>query len=211
MTELVDDRRDRSADAFGVVALPTHGARTFEVRIDLPEGATNNVSLADNLATGGVSYFLSDNADFDVTYEFAGIASINGQPPSEAAFNVVPADGASGTATWNIGAVVTETEADSSVNDVTPYIRATYAARINNDLDTDVGDTLQNSATVYYTNGDDGTQASDNDTTAAITAIESGLDAAAFLVAAVGVAAAEPETPRLTLGCFAEKLLEVLE
>ena len=74
---------------------PEIGAhKPFEVRIDLPEGATNNVSLADNLATGGVSYFLSDNADFDITYEFAGIASINGQPPSEAAFNATPADGA---------------------------------------------------------------------------------------------------------------------
>ena len=157
---------------------PEIGAhKSFQVQIDLPEGLSNGVSLADNLASGNVSYFLSDNADFDVTYEFAGITSINGQAPDEAAFNAVPADGASGTATWNIGSVQTEIEDDSVVNDITPYIRANYSARINNDLVTDVGDSLQNSATVYFTNGDDGSQASDNDTTAAIIAIESGLTA----------------------------------
>jgi uncharacterized repeat protein (TIGR01451 family)/fimbrial isopeptide formation D2 family protein len=161
---------------------PEIGAhKSFEVQIDLPEGESNGVSLADDLATGGVSYFLSDNADFDVTYEFAGIASINGQPPSEAAFNAVPADGASGVATWDIGSVVTETEDDSAANDITPYIRATYSARINNDLVTDVGDSLQNSATAYYTNGDTGAQDSVNDTTAPITATEPSLTAATAL------------------------------
>ena len=60
---------------------------------------------------------------------------------------------------------------------MTRLMRATYSVRINNDLVTDVGDTLQNSATVYFTSGEDGSQASDNDTTDAITAIESGLDA----------------------------------
>ena len=146
---------------------PEIGAhKSFQVQIDLPEGESNAVSLGDDLASGSVSYFLSDNADFDVTYEFVGIDSINGQAPGEAAFNAVPADGASGIATWDIGSVATETEDDSVVNDITPYIRANYSARINNDLVTDVGDTLQNSATVYFTNGDDGSQASDNDTTA---------------------------------------------
>ena len=141
-------------------------------KIDLPEGESNAVSLTDELASGSVSYFLADNADYDVTYEFAGISSINGQAPSAAAFNAVPADGANGTATWDIGAVVTETEDDSTVNDVMPYIRAIYSARINNDLVTDVGDTLQNSATAYYTNGDTGAQDSINDATAPITAMD---------------------------------------
>ena len=86
--------------------------------------SSTRVSIADDLAFGAVSYFLvSDNADFDVTYDFAGIVSINGQAPDEAAFNAVPADGRSGIATWNIGTVVTETEDDSTVNDITPYIR----------------------------------------------------------------------------------------
>ena len=93
----------------------------------------------------------------------------------------MPADGASGVATWNIGSVVTETEDDSTVNDITPYIRATYSARINNDLVTDVGDTLQNSATANYTNGDTGAQESINDTTAPIIATEPSLTAATAL------------------------------
>ena len=157
---------------------PEIGAhKSFEVQIDLPEGVSNAVSLADDLASGNVSYFLSDNADFDITYDFVGIVSINGQAPDEAAFTAVPADGASGTATWDIGSVETGIEDDSVVNDIAPYIRATYSARINNDLVTDIGDTLQNSATVYFTNGDDGSQASDNDTTAAIIATEPGLTA----------------------------------
>ena len=58
------------------------------------------------------------------------------------------------------------------VNDITPYIRATYSARINNDLVTDVGDSLQNSATAYFTNGDTGAQDSINDATAPITAMD---------------------------------------
>ena len=157
---------------------PEIGAhKSFEVQIDLPEGVSDAVALNDDLAFGSVSYFLSDNADFDVTYEFVGISTINGQAPGEAAFNAVPADGASGVAAWDIGSVVTDTEDDSAVQDITPYIRATYFARINNDLVTDVGDTLQNSATVYFTNGDDGSQASANDTTAAILATEPALTA----------------------------------
>jgi len=157
---------------------PEIGAhKSFEVQIDLPEGVSDAVALNDDLAFGTVSYFLSDNADFDVTYEFVGISSINGQAPSDAAFNAVPADGTSGTAVWDIGSVITETEDDSVTQDITPYIRATYFARVNNDLVTDVGDTLQNSATVYFTNGDDGSQASANDVTAAILATEPALTA----------------------------------
>ncbi len=66
---------------------PEIGAhKSFQVQIDLPEGVSNDVSLADELATGGVSYCPADNVDFDVTYEFVGITSINGQAPDEAAF-----------------------------------------------------------------------------------------------------------------------------
>ena len=186
---------------------PEIGAhKSFQVQIDLPEGESNAVSLGDNLATGSVSYFLSDNADFDVTYEFVGIDSINGQAPDASAFNSVPADGANGTATWDIGSVVTQVEDDSVVNDVTPYIRANYAARINNDLDTDVGDTLQNSATVYFTNGDDGSQASDNDTTLAISATEPGLTATKALI---NVTPAKQPGDPLALGDFGQFTLTV--
>ncbi len=157
---------------------PEIGAhKTFEVQLDLPEGASNGVSLNDALDAGSVSYVYADNADFDVTYEFVGITSINGQAPAEAAFNAVPADGASGSAVWDIGAVVTATEDDTATQDVNPYIRVRYAARINNDLATNVGSTLQNSATAYYVNGDTGGQEAINDTTAPVVATEPALTA----------------------------------
>ena len=67
--------------------VPEIGAhKAFQVEIALPEGTTNELIASDDLGSGTVSYVLADNADFDVSYEFVGIASINGQPPSEAAF-----------------------------------------------------------------------------------------------------------------------------
>jgi len=157
---------------------PTIGVhKSFEVQIDLPEGVSNGVSMADDLDFGSVSYVFADNADFGVTYEFVGITTVNGQAPSAAAFNSLPVDGTSGIATWDIGAVVTETEDDTAVQDINPYVRISYFARINNDLNTDAGDTLQNSATGYFTNGDNGGQEAVNDTTAVIVAIESSLTA----------------------------------
>jgi uncharacterized repeat protein (TIGR01451 family) len=157
---------------------PEIGAhKSFEVQVDLPEGVSNGVSMNDDLAFGSVSYVLADNADFDVTYEFVGIASINGQTPAEAALNAVPADGASGVAVWDIGSVVTDTEDDTATQDVNPYIRISYFARINNDLATNVGSTLQNSATAYFVNGETGGQEAVNDTTAAIVATEPELTA----------------------------------
>ena len=68
--------------------------------------------ITDSLDAAGVSYLLENNAGFDITYTFEGIATINGQAPGEAAFNAFPADGTSGSAVWNIGTVVTQTEND---------------------------------------------------------------------------------------------------
>ncbi|HEX7045565.1 MAG TPA: hypothetical protein VF203_13245, partial [Burkholderiales bacterium] len=138
--------------------VPTIGAhKHFRIEIRLPEGVSRNVVATDNLAASGLSYVLAHNADFDIAYTFQGIASINGQPPSEAAFNAFPADGTSGSAVWNIGTVVTATEDDAATNAVSPLIRIDYYARINNDLATDAGDTLQNGATLSYTHGETGT------------------------------------------------------
>ena len=186
---------------------PEIGAhKSFQVQIDLPEGVSNGVLLNDDLAFGAVSYVLSDNADFDVTYEFVGISSINGQAPAESAFTAVPADGTSGTAVWDIGSVVTETEDDSVTQDISPYIRANYFARINNDLVTNVGSTLQNSATVYFTNGDDGSQASANDTTASILATEPALTATkAISNVTPGKAAGDP----IALGDIVQYVLTI--
>ncbi len=155
---------------------PEIGAhKSFEVRIDLPEGMTENLVLADSLDTGAVSYVLSHNADFDITYVFTDIATINGLAPIEGAFTAVPADATSGTATWTIGNVVTLTEDDVATSTIDPSIVITYAARINNDLVTDVGDSLQNSAEISYTNGDTGLPETMSDTTPAIMATEPNL------------------------------------
>ncbi|MGY8806043.1 MAG: hypothetical protein ACKVK6_17630, partial [bacterium] len=93
--------------------VPRIGAhKTFEVRIDIPEGMTENLVVADSLDAGGVSYVLSHNADFDITYQFDGIATLNGLAPSEGAITAFPGDETSGTAIWTIGSVVTLTEDD---------------------------------------------------------------------------------------------------
>ncbi len=155
---------------------PRIGAyKTFEVRIDIPEGMTESLVVADRLDAGAVSYVLSHNADFDITYQFDGIATLNGLAPSEGAMTAFPGDETSGTATWTIGSVVTLTEDDLLASAIDPAIRITYSARINNDLVTNVGVTLQNSAEVSYTNGETGLPETMSDTTAAIMATESNL------------------------------------
>jgi uncharacterized repeat protein (TIGR01451 family)/fimbrial isopeptide formation D2 family protein len=156
--------------------------KQFQIVITLPEGVTNGVIVTDNLASGvsGVSYVLENNATYDITYSFQDIATINGDAPSEAAFlagiadpnDGFPIDNSSGTVTWNIGAVDTVSENDSSVNAVNPQIIITYYARINNDVDTDVGDVLQNGATLNYTNGETAGTEVRTDNTAAVTVIE---------------------------------------
>jgi uncharacterized repeat protein (TIGR01451 family) len=157
---------------------PEIGAhKPFELVIDLPEGVTRGLVATDQLDTGSVSYVLTRNADFDVAYEFVGIESINGQAPSEAAFDLVPSDGASGSAVWSVGTVVTQREDDLSTGALNPAIRIRYHARINNDLVTNVGSTLQNTGVAAYTNGETGGQESQNDGTAPIVAIESSLTA----------------------------------
>ena len=137
--------------------VPTIGARkNFQVELVLPEGDTSNLVVTDNLNFGGLSYVLENNAGFDVTYTFQNITSINGVAPAEAAFNVVPVDGASGSVVWNIGNIITDKENDTATNTVNPIIRINYFARINNDLNTDAGDNMQNEATLNYRNGETG-------------------------------------------------------
>lgn len=174
--------------------VPEIGAhKPFQVEIGLPEGISNNVSLGDDLAFGNASYVLADNADFDITYEFVGVATINGQPPAETAFNALPVDGSSGVTVWDVGTVVTETEDDTAVQDVTPYVRISYAARINNDVDTNVGTTLQNYATANFRNGETGANEAVSDTTAAIAAIEPNLTATKVIANVTpGKASADP-------------------
>lgn len=158
---------------------PEIGAhKSFQVEIYLPEGTTNNLSVNDGLDFSGLSYVLSHNPGFDVTYTFEGIASINGQVPDEAAFLAFPADNTTGTAIWNIGTVITDREDDTvGVPVIAPRIVITYYARINNDLDTDRTDVLQNSVDVSYNHGESGAPVILNDTTNPITVTEPNLTA----------------------------------
>ncbi|VAW55291.1 hypothetical protein MNBD_GAMMA06-1054, partial [hydrothermal vent metagenome] len=160
--------------------------RSFEVIVDLPEGTTENLIIDDVLSTGAAapgdpSYVLSrDGAAFDVTYTFENIASIEGSAVlNETVFRgsgagTLPIDGDSGTVVWDIGQVITDEEddLDGNPNTINPRIIIRYFARPNNDLITDAGDTLQNSATSSYNNGEDGTIATSNDITAVQTVLE---------------------------------------
>lgn len=156
-------------------AIGTHKA--FEIDIRLPEGVTRGIIATDSLDSAVVSYRLANNSTFDITYTFEGITSINGQTPSEAAFNAFPADGASGAVLWDIGTVVTQVENDPSQNAVAPRIRIQYYGRINNDLVTDSGDSLQNAVALDYTHGETGGTQTLNDTTAAVIAVEPAISA----------------------------------
>ena len=162
--------------------------REFQIVIDLPEGQTVDVLVTDELlsSAGGnaVSYFIENNADFDITYTFNDIDTINGDAPSEAAFvagdavttDGFPADNSSGLVTWDIGLVDTASEDDNATSTVNPQIIINYFARINNDTDTDAGDTLQNGAELTYDNGEDGSTETRNDNTPEITVSEPDLD-----------------------------------
>ena len=152
---------------------PAIGAnKQFQIEIKLPEGMTKALTVTDNLAAAGVSYILTNNANFPVTYEFSGITSINGQAPASAAFTSIPADNTSGSAVWNIGSVITAAEDDTVVSNINPVIRIKYFARPNNDLVTKAGTNLQNTATVSYTNGATGSPQTISSSTSAITVVE---------------------------------------
>ena len=146
--------------------------KSFQVDIHLPEGTTRGVLVTDGLDTAGISYFLENNPGYDVTYTFQGIATINGSAPSEAAFTAFPADNTSGSAVWNIGTVVTQTENDPSESAIAPLIRIHYYARVNNDLVTNGNDTLQNSVAVNHIHGETGAPVTLTDTTAPVIVVE---------------------------------------
>lgn len=156
--------------------LPTIGAhKHFRLVLTLPEGVTTDIDIRDDLAAAGLSYLFADNADFPISYSFSGIISINGLAPAAAAFSSRPADGSSGTVSWNIGSVTTQVEDDRSVNNVAPTIQIDYYARVNNDLDTDAGDQLQNGVEAIYFNAATATTTSISDATNSITVSEPAL------------------------------------
>ena len=165
------------------VVIPTIGEhKNFEIVINLPEGTSNNLIIRDSLNASGLSYALTRNALFDVSYTFNNIISINGVAPAESAFTgsglaTLPADNATGLIEWNIGTVVTDEENDTSINAKNPSITINYHARINNTLDIDAGDSLVNAVTVSYSNGETPvTTEVLNANTAAITVVEPVID-----------------------------------
>ncbi len=150
---------DMSKTDLGSVVNTIGAHRNFQVVIDLPEGTTSNLVVEDALSFGGVSYMLSRNASFDVNYSFPGIVSINNNTTlDETSFTDVTTvvDTATGTMTWNIGTVVTEEQDDQSIPPVDRQIIINYYARPNNDVTTNDGDNMQNSATVTYNDGETG-------------------------------------------------------
>lgn len=148
--------------------------KNYEIVINLPEGTTNNLVVNDNLNFSGLTYVLENNATYDVTYTFSGIATINGLAPSEANLTAFPADASTGTAIWNIGTVVTNTEDDTTgAPSIAPSITINYYARINNDINTNSGDTLQNQVTTNYTHGETAGTEALVDTTPVLTVTES--------------------------------------
>ncbi|RJQ76458.1 MAG: DUF11 domain-containing protein [Desulfobacteraceae bacterium] len=153
--------------------IPAIGAhKNFRIDIHLPEGTTNNLIVTDQLDAAGISYLLVNSAAYDITYAFTGIATINGQAPSEAVFNAYPADGTLAGAVWDIGTVVTQTENDPSQSAIVPVIRILYYARVNNDLVTDDEDQLQNAVAVNYTNGATGAPQTLTDVTGVVSVVE---------------------------------------
>ncbi len=162
--------------------IPAIGAhKPFRIEIAFPEGVSTGAVATDRLNAAGLSYVLANHAGFDISYTFTGIASINGQAPAETAFNAVPADGASGNATWDIGTVVTRNEDDANLNELNPVIQIDYFVRINNDIDTDSGDMLQNGVDVSYVNGETGGLETLTEATALVTVSEPGLTLAKTL------------------------------
>jgi uncharacterized repeat protein (TIGR01451 family) len=205
VTVLVPTLTKQDLDPALPPAIGTH--KRFLLEIVLPEGTTNGLTFTDDLSVGSESYWLTRNADFDVAYELIGIASINGLAPGEAAFNAVPADGASGAILWDVGTVVTASEDDVAAGAITPAIRIYYYGRINNDLVTDAGDTFENAVEASYLDGQTGLPEPLGASTGAITAIEPSLTATKTLANATpGKGGSDP----LELGDVAEYVVRIV-
>jgi len=149
----------------GVV--PAIGAyKNFQIVINLPEGTSQTVTVADNLAAGSLSYLLEKTTPA-ISYTYQGISSVNG------GVAIGDPTNSTGTATWDFGTVVTTSENDLATTVISPSITINYSARIDNTASADAGNTMQNSAVASYRNGSTGgTSSSAAATTAAITVVE---------------------------------------
>lgn len=145
-------------------AVFTIGTRKpFEIVIDLPEGQTRGLNVRDDLGAGVESFVLENNPSFNVVYVFEDIASVNGTDPAtlttpeavEAALiSNTATDQATGIVTWNFGDIVTDSERDPDFNAVNPRIVIRYTARVPNQTAVVAGVSLQNAASITFTNRD---------------------------------------------------------
>jgi len=146
--------------------------KNFRIDVRLPEGTTRNILLTDSLNAAGVSYLMANNAGFDITYTLRASQPSTARRQSSQPSTLFPADGTSGSAIWNIGTVVTQTENDPNQNAINPLIRIQYFGRVNNDLVTNNGNTLRNSVVLNYAHGETGAQQTLTDATPAVTVVE---------------------------------------
>jgi len=163
--------------------VPAIGAyKQFEIDIALPEGKTNNLQISDNLAAAGLSYLLSNNGTYSISYTSQGLSTVNGVAvnPGTGAFTPAsePADNTTSApdALWSIGPVVTLSEDDSVINTspINPQIKIIYSARVDNNTNIIAGVSLQNSALAKYTSGAVGnpTASTASSSTSPITVVE---------------------------------------
>ncbi|GAA5524715.1 hypothetical protein Maes01_01272 [Microbulbifer aestuariivivens] len=150
--------KQESAASQAVVS--TIGAhKTFTLTVDLPEGLTRDLSIADNLAAGGTSFVVSRDSNYAFTCTSSDPSlRVNGAALAADCSNFIalPQDGDANVATWNIGTVETGSEDDFSADTFEPQLLITYFARVDNAITgTAAGDRLRNSADLSYTSGAD--------------------------------------------------------
>ncbi len=132
--------------------IPTIGAsKRFTVTIQLPDGTIPNLNLSDILNGTGTGFIYDDTT---INYTFNNIASVNGVVAGdESNFVARPVNGVGGTINWITGPIVTNINDDIGNPSVVPEIIIEYNARINNDLTTDVADTLENTVNLDFSTG----------------------------------------------------------
>jgi len=133
----------------------------FELVIELPEGVSNTVTIADNLNFGGTSYELTTgdgNFPIECTYidiesidSGSGLQNVSASPFVDANCSILAGPSATnGVATWTIGTVDTNQEDDNAGTTVNPQIVVRYWGRAENEVNTQNGVDLRNQATLSY-------------------------------------------------------------
>jgi large repetitive protein len=153
--------------------IPTIGAhKIFQIDIRLPEGTTRGLVVTDSLDAAGVSYVLANNAEFDITYTFEGIAFHQRPAAGRGGVQRFPADGTERQRCLeHRHGGHPDRERPEPKRRHSPYPHP-LLRRVNNDPATDNGDTLQNSVVLTYTNGQTGDPETLADAAALVTVVE---------------------------------------